>query len=78
MGNWLRELRRRKLLTQKELAGAVGTSYQTVQRWESGESMPRPPALRKLCEVFGITPDELLAALDDPSGEAKGKEAAAA
>ncbi len=50
-------------MTQKELAAAVSTTYQTIQRWESGESVPRPTAQRKLCEVLGVTPDELLAAL---------------
>ncbi len=61
----LRELRRRKLLSQRELAEAVGVRYQTVQGWESGQNRPRTPALRKLVEVLGVTPEELLAALDD-------------
>lgn len=72
----LRDLRRRKLMTQKELADAVGSTYQTVQRWESGESTPRPSALRQLCAVLDVTPDELLAALG--SKDAEGKELAAA
>ncbi len=72
----LRELRRRKLLTQKELAERVGVKYQTLQTWESGQNRPRPAAMRKLCEVLGATPDELLAALD--SQENMGKMPAAA
>lgn len=72
----LRELRRRKLLTQKELADAVGSTYQTVQRWESGESTPRASAMRRLCAVLEVTPDELLAAL--ASEDIAGKELAAA
>ena len=77
MGNQLRELRRRKLLTQAELAKAIGTTYQTVQRWESGASQPRPSAMRKLCEVLEVTPEELLAALEpiEQEGE-QGKRAA--
>ncbi len=70
----LKEMRRRKLLTQKELAQALGTNYQTVQRWESGESTPRPAAMRRLCAVLGVTPDELLAAVDEAA--ARGEEAA--
>ena len=61
--NRLRELRRAKLLTQKELAERVGVWYQTVQGWENGERQPRPAAMRKLCEVLEIAPAELLAAL---------------
>lgn len=62
--NGLRELREARFLTQSELARAVGVSrYQTVARWESGKGYPHPSHLRKLCEVLGITPDELRAAL---------------
>jgi transcriptional regulator with XRE-family HTH domain len=64
MGNEFKELRRRKLLTQKELAAAVGVTLSAVQRWEDGTRYPRPAQLRKLCGVFGIAPGELLAALD--------------
>ena len=70
----LRELRRRRLLTQKELAEAVGVQWATAQRWESGARYPRPVQQRKLCEVLGVMPEELLAALDESAAE--GKEAA--
>ena len=70
----LRELRRRRLLTQKELAEAVGVQWATAQRWEAGTRYPRPVQQRKLCEVLGVTPEELLAALDQSAAE--GKEAA--
>ncbi len=62
--NGLRELRRRHLLTQRELAEKIGMRYQSVQAWESGAVVPRPGAMRKLCEALAITPQELLAALD--------------
>lgn len=78
MENRLRELRRRRLLTQKELAAGLGVEYQTVQRWENGTRRPRPAQQRALCAFFGITPDELLAALDDLTGGAGGKGEAAA
>lgn len=64
MGNRLRELRRRRLLTQKELADAVGTAYQVVQRWETCKATPRAASLRRLCTALGVTADELLAAIE--------------
>lgn len=76
MGTTLREWRRRKLLTQKELAQAAGTTYQTIQRWESGESTPRPAALRRLCAVLGVSAEELLAALEATAAEGKSEAAA--
>jgi transcriptional regulator with XRE-family HTH domain len=56
----LRAWRLRRFLTQKELAEKVGVPYQTIQRWESGGSMPRPSLLKRLCEALEVTPDELL------------------
>ena len=73
--NPVQELRRQRLLTQRELAEAVGVRLQTVQTWEAGTRYPRPAQLRKLCEVLGVTPADLLAALDAVQAE-RGKEAA--
>ena len=67
----LRELRRRRLLTQKELADRLGVRYQTVQLWESGQRYPRPSAQRRLCEALEVTPEDLLAALDQSAEEGK-------
>ena len=64
MGDSIKEFRRRKLLTQKELAEQVGVTLNAVQRWEDGTRYPRPAQLRKLCAVLGVTPEGLLAALD--------------
>ena len=75
--NGLRALRQRRLLTQKELAERVGVWYQTVQTWESGTNRPRPAAMRRLCDVLGVSPDELLAALEATEvPESEGKAAA--
>jgi transcriptional regulator with XRE-family HTH domain len=73
----LRELRRRRFLTQKELAAAIGVQYQTVQTWEKGDNTPRLAAMKKLCEVLQVTPDELIAALE-ASQASEGKELVAA
>ncbi len=67
----LRELRRRRLLTQKELADRLGVRSQTVQLWESGQRYPRPSAQRRLCEVLEVSPEELLAALDESAAVGK-------
>ncbi len=61
--NKARELRERAMLSQDELAEAVGVSGFTVWRWEHGEDPVgvRPKAARKLHEVLGAQPGELLA-----------------
>ena len=37
------ELKRKKNMTQEELARLVGVSFQTVSKWETGDSMPDIP-----------------------------------
>jgi transcriptional regulator with XRE-family HTH domain len=56
----LRELRRRRLLTQAELAQRVGVSLQSVQAWEWGKSEPRLRHIRRLAEVLEVPAEELL------------------
>ncbi len=52
--NRLRQLRRRRMLTQEEVAERTGVSTSTYQSWERGESRPRPPNFRALCDTFGV------------------------
>ncbi len=55
----LRHARFQMGLTQAELAEKVGTTFETVSRWERGIKAPSAYYRRKLCEVFGKTAEEL-------------------
>lgn len=33
------DLRRKRKITQKELADAMGASFQTISKWEKGDSL---------------------------------------
>jgi WD40 repeat protein/DNA-binding XRE family transcriptional regulator len=55
----LREYRMQRLMTQAQLADAVGVSEITVGRWERGEAQPGSYALKKLCTLFDTTPQAL-------------------
>ena len=57
-------LRRRRLLTQAELAAQVGVTTKTVQTWESGQAQPRLRHVRRLAEVLGVPAQELLEAFE--------------
>ncbi len=59
------------MLTQEELARACGVSRQAVMKWEHGQTRPSMPVRRKLVEVLGKTPKEVLGALDATAEEAK-------
>lgn len=56
----LKNLRRSKVLTQKELAMLVGVDQRTVSAWEKGVCEPSFTMLAKLCEIFGETFDSIL------------------
>ncbi len=56
----LQELRRRKGLTQEELAEILFVSRTAVSKWESGRGYPNIDSLKAIARFFGITVDELL------------------
>lgn len=47
-------------MSQDDLAEKVGVTRQTVSKWETDQSMPDFNKILPLCEVFGITTDELI------------------
>lgn len=47
-------------MSQKELAEAVGVGLSTVARWERDINHLTVGNLMKVCDVFSLTPNELL------------------
>jgi transcriptional regulator with XRE-family HTH domain len=56
-------------LTQEALAAACEVSQSAVAKWESGNGMPRPPALRSLARVLRVPEAYLMGSTDDPDDE---------
>ena len=56
----IRAARIEKNMTQTELADKMGVSYQAVSNWERCRSMPDISKFNDLCDVLGLTLDELL------------------
>ena len=56
----LQELRKKKQLTQEELAEALYVSRTAVSKWESGRGYPNIDSLKAIALFFGTTVDELL------------------
>lgn len=48
----IKELRKRMLVSQSELAKMLGVSFATVNRWEQGLHEPTYAAKRKLRSLF--------------------------
>lgn len=56
----LQELRKRKGLTQEELAEALFVSRTAVSKWESGRGYPSIDSLKMIASFFSVSIDELL------------------
>ena len=51
-------LRRKHHMTQEQLAGKLGLTFQAVSKWETGVSCPDIALLPQLAEIFGVTVDQ--------------------
>ena len=60
IGSFVTALRKEKGLTQKELAERLFISDKTVSKWETGKGIPDVSLIIPLCELLGITANELL------------------
>lgn len=58
--NIFKDLRKKKGLTQVELAKLLNVQQTTVSKWEVGRAVPDYPVLLKLAELFGVSVDYLL------------------
>jgi len=64
LGRRIQFFRKKKGLTQDELADLLGVSRATVARWESGIRLPKGEWLFKLANVLEIPPSKLFEATD--------------
>ena len=55
----LKELREDHFLTQTEVGVHCGVTSTTVSNWERGEQQPRVPQIRKLAELYHMTPQAI-------------------
>ena len=60
LGQRLLELRKSKHLSQEEVAYKLNVTRQTVSKWETDQSTPDFDKIIPLCELYEISPDELL------------------
>lgn len=60
LGLNLRKLRKHNNLTQEEFAETVGMATQTINTIESGRQFPKIDNFEKICEVYKVSPAQLL------------------
>ena len=56
----LQELRKRRGITQEELAEALYVSRTAISKWESGRGYPGIESLKRIADFYSVTIDELL------------------
>lgn len=60
IGNFLKELRKEKELTQEQLAEIFNVSRRTVSRWETGNNIPDLDILIELSDYYHVDLREIL------------------
>lgn len=73
IGQKLTDLRKSKHLSQEEVAGLLGVTRQTISKWETDQSTPDFDKIIPICELYGLSSDELLGNINSKE-EKKGNE----
>ncbi len=60
LGNHLFHARKRRGMSQEEVAEKLGISRQTVSKWETDETLPDIRQSKRLAVLYGLSLDELV------------------
>lgn len=60
IGKFIASCRRKKNITQQELAEKLGVSDRTIGNWENGRNMPDLSLFKPLCNELDITLNDLM------------------
>lgn len=60
IGKFIAECRKKKNLTQMQLAEKLNITDRAISKWETGKSMPDSSIMLELCDILGISVNDLL------------------
>ena len=60
VGNFIKDIRKKNNLTQKQLADKLNVTYQAVSKWENGKNVPDISTLQQISKEFNLNIDEIL------------------
>ena len=60
IGKFISELRKKKNMTQLDLANKLGVTDRAISKWENGRGLPDLSLLKPLCEELNISINESL------------------
>ena len=69
IGEKLKKLRQSADLNQSGFAAEIGVHYQTVSKWEKGQSVPDSEMLVRLAEIFEVPVSQLLGGPIEPDAQ---------
>ena len=73
IGAFIAQCRKEKNMTQMQLAERLEITSQAVSKWENGRGMPDMSLLQPLCDILGISLNELFSGEHISTEEYKGK-----
>ena len=59
IGKFIAECRKKVNLTQVQMADKLGITDKAVSKWERGITMPDTSIMLQLCDILGISVNEL-------------------
>jgi Zn-dependent peptidase ImmA (M78 family)/transcriptional regulator with XRE-family HTH domain len=68
LGERLVLARKRRRLDQDDVAALLGVTRVLVSHWENGKRRPSEQVLERLAQIYGVTLDDLVAEVFEPSG----------
>lgn len=60
IGKFILECRKEKKMTQMELGEKLGVTEKSISNWENGRNMPDLSLFKPLCDILGITINDLM------------------
>jgi len=59
IAKFIKDIRKKHHLTQKQFAEKYGVTYQAVSKWENARNMPDVTLMKQICKDFDISLEEL-------------------
>lgn len=60
IGKFIKDIRQKNNLTQKDFADKLGVTYQAVSKWENGKNIPDISIIKEISRIFNVDIEEIL------------------
>lgn len=65
LGDRIREARKKKGYTQRQLADLIQAKHNSISNWENNQNKPGPDTIELLCGILNVSPTWLLSGVND-------------